>query len=269
MAGPSTISEKDLRRLLDVVSPQEVHDGLSDDGCELPTSVLQGLADLIPCAALSFFVMDTRRRAVLASQDLAFADLPEETAEDIEMFFDAYWDCLACCYPERSGDHERVTTWTDFHSEREYRNLLMGQYVLGSGLWHELLVTLPPDGGRERRLLLTREVGDVPFSERDRLLLTLLRPHLVRIRDRVEAERRTASPVLTPRQVQLLRRVATGKTNRQIARELGLSEGTVRKHLEHVYARLAVSSRTEALARVPRALLVEEPGVLDSGLLVR
>jgi DNA-binding NarL/FixJ family response regulator len=47
-----------------------------------------------------------------------------------------------------------------------------------------------------------------------------------------------------------MRLVADGFTNRQIARELGVSEGTVRKHLENVYARLGVQSRTQAIARV-------------------
>ncbi len=254
MTGSSTITEADLRRLLDVVTPRDA--GQAEDavpGRELPLHVMQGLAHLIPCAAVSFFVMDTRRRHVHAHQEVALADLPKQSAEDVDLFFEAYWDCLACSYSERYDDHDRVTTWTDFHSEREYRSLLMGQYFLGSGIWHELLVTLPPDGGLERRLMLTREVGDVPFSERDRLLLTLLRPHLVRIRDHVEAQRRTV-PVLTPRQVQLLRRVALGHTNRQIARDLGLSEGTVRKHLENIYARLEVNSRTEALARMSTVL---------------
>ena len=94
----------------------------------------------------------------------------------------------------------------------------------------------------------TRDAADVPFSERDRLLLTLLRPHLISARDRVEAQRRTV-PVLTARQVELLARVARGDTNRQVARDLGLSEGTVRKHLENIYARLEVHSRTEAVTR--------------------
>jgi DNA-binding CsgD family transcriptional regulator len=65
----------------------------------------------------------------------------------------------------------------------------------------------------------------------------------------VEAQRQTV-PVLTPRQLQLLRRVADGHTNRQIARDVGLSEGTVRKHLEHIRTRLEIGSRTEALARL-------------------
>ncbi len=42
-----------------------------------------------------------------------------------------------------------------------------------------------------------------------------------------------------------------GLTNRQIGRELGISEGTVRKHLEHVYARLGVTNRMSAVAAYP------------------
>ena len=61
-------------------------------------------------------------------------------------------------------------------------------------------------------------------------------------------------PVLTTRQLELLRRVAGGATNRQVARDLGVSEGTVRKHLENIYARLQVHSRTEAISRVGQLL---------------
>lgn len=52
-----------------------------------------------------------------------------------------------------------------------------------------------------------------------------------------------------PRQRELLRLVAEGHTNAQIGRSLGLSEGTVRKHLENIFARLDVSSRTAAVIR--------------------
>jgi DNA-binding NarL/FixJ family response regulator len=55
--------------------------------------------------------------------------------------------------------------------------------------------------------------------------------------------------VLTPRQWELLSLVAAGHGNAQIARRLGLSPGTVRKHLENIYSRLGVSPRTAALAR--------------------
>jgi DNA-binding NarL/FixJ family response regulator len=55
---------------------------------------------------------------------------------------------------------------------------------------------------------------------------------------------------LTRRQAQVLRLLATGKQNEQIARELYISVATVRKHLEHIYARLGVSNRAQAIARV-------------------
>jgi DNA-binding NarL/FixJ family response regulator len=44
----------------------------------------------------------------------------------------------------------------------------------------------------------------------------------------------------------VLRLVAAGKTDRQIAAELVLSEKTVGRHLENIYARLGVSSRAAA-----------------------
>lgn len=55
---------------------------------------------------------------------------------------------------------------------------------------------------------------------------------------------------LTRRQAQVLRLLVAGKASRQIAAELGLSTATVSKHLEHIYARLGVHTRAEALARV-------------------
>jgi DNA-binding NarL/FixJ family response regulator len=55
---------------------------------------------------------------------------------------------------------------------------------------------------------------------------------------------------LTDRQAQVLRLVARGKRSRQIAAELSISVATVEKHLEHIYSRLGVSSRAEAIACV-------------------
>jgi DNA-binding NarL/FixJ family response regulator len=76
----------------------------------------------------------------------------------------------------------------------------------------------------------------------------LIRPHLHQAF--LDAERRRAQGApLTPRQTGLLRLVADGHTNAQIARRLGLSEGTVRTHLENIYGRLQVSSRTAAVLR--------------------
>ena len=61
--------------------------------------------------------------------------------------------------------------------------------------------------------------------------------------------RRHPLPTLTARQQQVLHLVAAGYTNAQIARRLGISEGTVRTHLEHIYRLLQVSSRAAAVTR--------------------
>ena len=54
----------------------------------------------------------------------------------------------------------------------------------------------------------------------------------------------------------MLRLVAAGKTNRQIAAELGLSPHTVARHLANVYAKRGLASRTAAAAFALRAGLV-------------
>jgi DNA-binding CsgD family transcriptional regulator len=54
---------------------------------------------------------------------------------------------------------------------------------------------------------------------------------------------------LTPRERQILAWVARGKTNPEIADLLWIAPTTVRKHLEHVYAKLGVRTRTAAAVR--------------------
>jgi len=110
---------------------------------------------------------------------------------------------------------------------------------------------------------LDRETRD--FSSRDLQVLTLLRPLLqgyetsVFLRHEIvrivaasqpdpEMERR-----LTRRERQILDLVAMGQSNAAIAHRLGISAETVRKHLENVYLKLDVNSRTEALTRTGRA----------------
>ena len=73
-------------------------------------------------------------------------------------------------------------------------------------------------------------------------------PHVEAAYRRGQQHRRKSR--LTQRQQTLLEWVGQGWTNQQIARRMGLSEGTVRTHLNNIYARLEVSSRTEAVTRV-------------------
>jgi DNA-binding CsgD family transcriptional regulator len=120
-------------------------------------------------------------------------------------------------------------------------------YFRPYGEEREMMLCLPSERFRVVRLLFWRGPGP-DFSERDRGLLTLLRPHLHAAFQRRRRPSTDAVP-LTPRQLELLQLVAVGCTNHQIARRLSITEATVRKHLEHVFERLHVTSRTAAVTR--------------------
>lgn len=62
---------------------------------------------------------------------------------------------------------------------------------------------------------------------------------------------------LTERQLQVLRLLAIGKSNKLICRELNLGEGTIKVHLSAIYRALNVSNRTEAAMEAQRLGLVE------------
>jgi two-component system NarL family response regulator len=61
---------------------------------------------------------------------------------------------------------------------------------------------------------------------------------------------------LTPRELSTLRLLADGKANKEIAAELGISERTVKTHLGHLFEKLGVTSRTEAVKVATRRGLV-------------
>ena len=60
---------------------------------------------------------------------------------------------------------------------------------------------------------------------------------------------------LTPRENEVLYWLAHGKTDAEIAALLGLSPRTVQKHLEHIYIKLGVETRTAAVMRSMAKLL--------------
>jgi two-component system, NarL family, response regulator YdfI len=65
----------------------------------------------------------------------------------------------------------------------------------------------------------------------------------------VTGEMVSGEPVaLTTRQLQLLRALATGRTNKELAHEMGIAQGTVKSYLKELYERLGVGSRAGAVA---------------------
>jgi len=247
MRGPVTASGRDLRTLAGIVS---------DDRGEPPAeglapSLLSDLLGLIGCDFLVFSGTDSSRGVDWFGQTVpAEADDP---GFDVSSFWGHYWSS-PCSYPERTGDVRSLVRISDFYSARQWHSTGMYQDCCRPyGIEHELMVCLPAGPGwtsgpgRTLRLVFIRGPGP-DFSDRDRDLLTVLRPHLHQAY--LDAERRRHPvPRLTPRHWDLLHLVAAGHTNTQIARRLGISEGTARTHLENIYRLLRVSSRTAAVTR--------------------
>ena len=131
-----------------------------------------------------------------------------------------------------------------------------------SGVGHTLIMPLPAPPGSCRRLVFLRRPG-CAFSDADRSAAILLQPHIA---DALRCQsRRAAARLLTGRQRELLGLVAASHDNTAIARRLGLSPYTVRKQLENAFARLEVTSRTAAVAKVcPDAAWLDPPAAFPA-----
>jgi DNA-binding CsgD family transcriptional regulator len=255
MDVPVTLSERDLLALLGIVSD---HRG-EDPGDGLPLSLLKHLMAEVPSDSVSFFGLDSHQQAIWFGQEIPVDDGSGDSAA----FWAHYWHCPPCSYPDQTGDLRSVTQTSDFYSARQWRGTGMySDYLRPAGFEHELMLCFPGAPGRTVRLMFFRGPGR-EFSERDRALLALLRPHLLEAYADAEL-RRHGVPALTARQWDLLRLVAAGYTNAQIARRLAVSEATVRKHLENIYARLQVSSRTAAVTRAFATAQPYQPGPMPN-----
>lgn len=84
---------------------------------------------------------------------------------------------------------------------------------------------------------------------------TALAPEIAaRLFDRM----RSAGISLSNREIEILQLLATGTSNREIARALCISEATVKTHLNHIYSKLGVSNRTAAIAAAREQRIVRD-----------
>jgi DNA-binding CsgD family transcriptional regulator len=119
--------------------------------------------------------------------------------------------------------------------------------------WREL--GMPYDAARVRARIgdCCRALGDEGSAQMEydaaRLVFEQLgaQPDLERLDERAAATTRAVDG-LTAREVEVVRLVAAGHTNRSIARRLFLSEKTVARHLSNIYTKLGIGSRAAATA---------------------
>lgn len=137
---------------------------------------------------------------------------------------------------------------SDFLTVEQFRRLGLYEAVCEPlDTADSLRLYLPAPAGVSRFLFFDRSRRG--FPNRARQVLDLLRPYLAGSRGRRPAVLSTP-PGLTPRETALMQLVADGHSNAAIAAQLWISEHTVRKHLENIFAKLGVHTRTAAVARL-------------------
>ena len=242
----SDLRADDVDRLVQVI--EDARD--DDPGAALPWALLEGLHRLVPCdLEISYQHHAPQAHHTLLCQGMEPGDVrlgPERPDPDPpDSPFWSYWWELMCSWPQQTGDLRSVVHTGDFYrTDQQWLASPLTEVL--PGLSSCMIVSLPAAPGEARRICFMRGAGQ-GFSERDRQLASLLRPHVQEIW--ADAERRRAQvPQLTAREWEVLSLAATGVPYAVIARQLFISVGTVRKHMEHVRERLGVHSVAAAAA---------------------
>lgn len=234
-------------------------DGLAelDDPAGFAEVVLPGLAALVGCDVLSYNEIGPVRGQV------RYSDYPAGVLDmaSREAFAAHVHQHPLISHYRRTADNEPVKI-SDFLSQQQlHRTGLYAEFFRCVPVEHQIAIRLPGAEAQVIGVALSRARTD--FTEADRELLGLLRlplmTALLRAHARHGAQRALATTApgdladLTDREVQILQLVAVGRTNTAIARSLNVSPRTVAKHLEHIYRKLGVSSRTAAVSHTASA----------------
>jgi DNA-binding CsgD family transcriptional regulator len=246
------IDGRDAASLLELV-----HDGAHDTGLDpFPPAVLLGLAQLIPSDACVGYQEADVSGDIRVVELLEVIGTPPSPKAEAAFHSHGWQNPLHC---RLHASEEKVLCLSDFITRRQKTNLAYSDLVWKQhGIDDAMRVWLPASPGRARSVYLERTGKN--YTDRERSLLQLLRPHLARMRLNAESRRRVDPSLgLTPREAEVLGWVARGRTNTEIAHVLFISPLTVRKHLENIFEKLGVRTRTAA------SLYVRAPSTHEDG----
>ena len=247
------LSSADLRAILDslqaigeacVSSADFAHHGVHS----LPRLVGSELTTLSICD------LDTGHRSVVSNLPGAISK------REIEVFDRYFYEHpLVRAHGRKRG---AVTRRIDDLMARDAfeRTPLFNEYYRPIRIDHAMAVPIHVDSRSLVSFVFNRSKRD--FSDRDRACLEVMRPHLgnlYRLTRALDEARNRALPCgsadlpLTCREHEVMRWLAAGKTDRDIGQILAISPRTVHKHLQRIYEKLGVETRTAAVMRFVNA----------------
>ena len=250
------LRERDLRAGMQLLRSASA---AGTDAQSFARACVAALPDLVASEITTLSLCDLRsgHRTVIGSPD---SRLSEQDRASFDRHFSAHPLVRYHAYQRGAGPH-RISDSLPFTRFRE--TALYDEYYRRIGIDHAMALPLLVDADTLVSLVLNRSRRD--FSDRDCAVLELVREPLARmyrqaraleltqaalaaLEPRPEAAPFAAAP-LTDRETEVMHWVAAGKTDRDVAALLGCSHRTVQKHLERVYAKLGVETRTAAVMR--------------------
>ncbi|MGW7537846.1 LuxR C-terminal-related transcriptional regulator [Amycolatopsis sp. NPDC054798] len=139
------------------------------------------------------------------------------------------------------------------------KSISRSRLIVLAGGDHPLLrdiLSMNPSGYLSKNVTLRELVGTIrmAIAHPEGIVVSAPKISLARIRQ----ETRTS---LSDREVQVLREVAAGLSNGQIAAKLHLAEGTVKRHLRNIFTKLGAVSRIDAVNKAVSAAVIAPPNL--------
>jgi DNA-binding CsgD family transcriptional regulator len=247
----------DLRAALDTLGA--ISESAAGDR-QFARHAVTGLATLVPADLTTLSICDLAAGHRSVVSDVAGA-ISRRQIEAFDRHFHEHPLVRA------HGHNPSATTHriSDLVSPAEFRATpLYNEYYRAIGVEHAMAVPIHVHRHELVSFVLNRSGRD--FSDRDRACLESIRPHLgnlFRMTRAIESARAAwgvpppqdslEDVPLTAREREVLQWLSRGKTDKDIAEILAISPRTVHKHLQRIYEKLGVETRTAAVSRLHSA----------------
>jgi DNA-binding CsgD family transcriptional regulator len=247
------LGSAELRGALDALGA--IAEGTAADGA-FARHGLASLPRLVPCELATLSICDLASRHRSVTSDVPGAITARENAA-----FDRHFHDHPLVRAHRGNPQARARRISDVVPVKDFRrSALYNDYYRPIRIEHAIAVPIDVQRDVLVGFVLNRSGRD--FSDRERDRLEAIRPCLGNL---YRLARPSGGPraawgvsaripqdhgaLLTARECEVLHWLSGGKTDREIAGILGISPRTVHKHLQRMYEKLGVETRTAAVAR--------------------